>query len=71
MAMLQFAYERQILMGVNREGWIPPLQVSSPTRILETLYADPEAAARSPCESRTVSACYFKRIQPNSSASGA
>ena len=42
-AMSQSAYERQILMGVNRQGWLRPAEVSSTRRALETLYSDPNA----------------------------
>jgi hypothetical protein len=42
-AMSQSAYERQILMGVNRQGWLRPAEVSSTGRALEILYSDPNA----------------------------
>jgi hypothetical protein len=42
-AMSQSAYERQILMGVNRQGWLRPAEVSSTSRALEILYSDPNA----------------------------
>jgi len=34
-AMSQSAYERQILMGVNRQGWLRPAEVASTSRALE------------------------------------
>lgn len=40
-AMSQSAYDRQILNGVNRQGWLRPAEVNTTSRILETLYADP------------------------------
>jgi hypothetical protein len=42
-AMSQSAYERQILMGVNRQGWLRPAEVFSTSRALEILYSDPNA----------------------------
>jgi hypothetical protein len=42
-AMSQSAYDRQILNGVNRQGWLRPLEVSTTSRVLDTLYADPYA----------------------------
>lgn len=42
-AMSQSAYDRQILIGLNRQGWLPPLEVDSSSRALEALYADPYA----------------------------
>ncbi len=42
-AMSQSAYERQILTGVNRQGWLRPAEVSSTSRALEILYSDPNA----------------------------
>jgi hypothetical protein len=42
-AMSQSAYDRQILIGVNRQGWLPPAEVSNPGSLLATLYKDPEA----------------------------
>ena len=42
-AMSQSAYERQILMGVNRQGWLRPAEVSSTSRALEILHSDPNA----------------------------
>jgi hypothetical protein len=42
-AMSQSAYDRQILIGVNRQGWLRPVEVTSTARMLEMLYADPNA----------------------------
>jgi hypothetical protein len=42
-AMSQSAYERQILTGVNRQGWLRPQDVSTTARALEVLYSDPNA----------------------------
>ena len=42
-AMSQSAYDRQILIGVNRQGWLRPVEVNSGSRLIETLYADPNA----------------------------
>jgi hypothetical protein len=41
--MSQSAYDRQILIGVNRQGWLPPVEVDSSARALEKLFADPNA----------------------------
>jgi len=40
-AMSQSAYDRQILIGVNRQGWVRPQEVPSAGRALERVYADP------------------------------
>jgi len=42
-AMSQSAYDRQILIGVNRQGWLRPVEVNSTARLLDTLYLDPNA----------------------------
>jgi hypothetical protein len=42
-AMSQSAYDRQILIGVNRQGWLRPEELDSGARILQKLYADPYA----------------------------
>jgi len=42
-AMSQSAYDRQILIGVNRQGWLRPEELDSTDRILQKLYADPHA----------------------------
>jgi len=41
-AMSQSAYDRQILNGVNRQGWPRPAEASTASRVLDTLYADPD-----------------------------
>lgn len=43
--MSQSAYERQVLIGLNRQGWIRPPEVSSPARVLQDLYDDPNAVS--------------------------
>ena len=42
-AMSQSAYERQILIGVNRQGWLRPVELNTSSRVLDMLYADPYA----------------------------
>ena len=42
-AMSQSAYDRQILIGVNRQGWQRPEEIDSETRLLEKVYGDPNA----------------------------
>lgn len=42
-AMSQSAYERQILIGVNRQGWLRPVEMNSTSRLLDAMYADPNA----------------------------
>lgn len=42
-AMSQSAYDRQVLIGLNRQGSIRPAEVSAQTRALEILYDDPNA----------------------------
>ena len=44
-AMSQLTYDRQILTGVNRQGWLPPVEVRTPERTLDLLYADPNAVS--------------------------
>ena len=44
-AMTQEAYDRQILVGLNRQGWVRPAEVSSVVRVIEDLYADPQAVS--------------------------
>ena len=41
--MSQSAYDRQILIGVNRQGWLRPVEINTSSRVLDTLYADPYA----------------------------
>ena len=42
-AMSQSAYERQTLIGVNRQGWLRPKEAASVAEVLNALYADPNA----------------------------
>jgi hypothetical protein len=42
-AMSQSAYDRQILIGVNRQGWLRPVEITTGAHLLETLYSDPNA----------------------------
>ena len=42
-AMSQSAYDRQTLIGVNRQGWLRPEELDSNMRILQKLLADPYA----------------------------
>jgi hypothetical protein len=42
-AMSQSAYDRQILIGVNRQGWLRPAEIDASSRVVDTLYADPNA----------------------------
>lgn len=42
-AMSQSAYERQILVGVNRQGWLRPAEVTDKERLIEILHSDPSA----------------------------
>lgn len=44
-AMSQSAYERQILVGLNRQGSIRPVEVISAARVLQDLYDDPNAVS--------------------------
>jgi hypothetical protein len=44
-AMSQSAYDRQILIGVNRQGWLRPDEVDSSSRVIEKLLADPSAVS--------------------------
>ena len=44
-AMTQEAYDRQILVGLNRQGWVRPAEAASVGRVIETLYADPQAVS--------------------------
>lgn len=44
-AMSSEAYDRQILVGVNRQGWIRPAEAASVARLNEALYADPAAVS--------------------------
>lgn len=42
-AMSLSAYDRQILIGANRQGWLPPVEIRTTERALDSLYADPNA----------------------------
>lgn len=44
-AMTKEAYDREILKGVNRQGWIRPAEAASVARLTEALYADPLAVS--------------------------
>jgi hypothetical protein len=44
-AMSQSAYERQTLIGVNRQGWLRPTEATSVGEVLSALYADPNAVS--------------------------
>jgi hypothetical protein len=42
-AMSQSSYDRHILIGVNRQGWLRPAEYSSEASVLAALTADPNA----------------------------
>ena len=44
-AMSQSSYERQILTGVNRQGWLRPAEYRGEAEVLGTLAADPNAVS--------------------------
>jgi len=44
-AMSQSAYDRQILIGVNRQGWLRPVEEESTSRVIDKLLADPSAVS--------------------------
>ncbi len=44
-AMSQAAYDRQILVGVNRQGWLRPEEVDSQARVVARVLADPNAVS--------------------------
>lgn len=44
-AMSQSAYDRQTLIGVNRQGWLRPAEATTTGRMLDALYADPNAVS--------------------------
>ena len=44
-AMSQSAYERQILNGANRQGWLRPSEMLRPESIVKKLEADPTAVS--------------------------
>jgi hypothetical protein len=40
-AMSQAAYDREILIGVNRQGWLRPEEQGSQSRVLQRVLSDP------------------------------
>jgi hypothetical protein len=44
-AMSDEAYDRQILIGVNRQGRLPPIEMKGRERVLQALYSDPRAVS--------------------------
>ena len=44
-AMSDEAYDRQILIGVNRQGRLPPVELRNRERVLQALYSDPRAVS--------------------------
>lgn len=44
-AMSQSSYDRQILIGVNRQGWLRPAEYNSEASVLAALTADPNAVS--------------------------
>jgi hypothetical protein len=44
-AMSQVAYDRQILIGVNRQGWLRPEELNSQSRVLAEVLSDPNAVS--------------------------
>jgi hypothetical protein len=44
-AMSESAYDRQVLVGLNRQGSIRPAEATTPERVLQALYADPNAVS--------------------------
>jgi hypothetical protein len=44
-AMSQSAYDRQILIGVNRQGWLRPDEEESTSQVIAKLLADPGAVS--------------------------
>jgi hypothetical protein len=44
-AMSESAYDRQVLVGLNRQGSIRPAEATTPERVLQDLYADPNAVS--------------------------
>lgn len=41
--MTQASYDRQILNGLNRQGWQRPVEATTSAKVLADLYADPQA----------------------------
>ena len=44
-AMSQSNYDRQILIGVNREGWLPPTEYDRLSDLVGALKADPNSVS--------------------------
>jgi hypothetical protein len=44
-AMSQPSYDRQILIGVNRQGWLPPEEYSRAEDVVAALKADPNGVS--------------------------
>jgi DNA-binding transcriptional LysR family regulator len=44
-AMSESSYDRQMLIGVNRQGWPRPTELTSSARVLEALTADQYAVS--------------------------
>lgn len=44
-AMTESAYDRQVLIGLNRQGSIRPTEATTPERVLQDLYADPSTVS--------------------------
>jgi hypothetical protein len=44
-AMSESAYDRQVLVGLNRQGSIRPAEATTAERVLQDLYADPSAVS--------------------------
>jgi hypothetical protein len=44
-AMSDEVYDRQILIGVNRQGRLPPVELKGHERVLQALYSDPRAVS--------------------------
>jgi hypothetical protein len=44
-AMSQSAYDRQILIGLNRQGWLRPIELTTQASVLDALYSDPNAVS--------------------------
>ena len=43
--MTSEAYDRQILIGINRQGRLPPAQMTESARVLRELHSDPYAVS--------------------------
>jgi hypothetical protein len=44
-AMSESSYDRQVLIGLNRQGSIRPAEATTPERVLQDLYADPNTVS--------------------------